>query len=142
MLIRYRLDLLQTGPSRPFRKYFYCFELDHLFLFCLTKTEDEKKDLILVDKFTVRFANRKPISTEYNISIKNYVRKYLLFSIVIIIWGNPKDTCMLIALSNTPPRESLLLKTLEKHLLSLLLPLRRRKVIRKRLVLVPGYLLP
>ena len=83
--MRYRPDSLQAGPSRSLRKCFYCFELDYLFLFCLAKTKDGKKGLILVNKFTVRFANRKPIPTEYNISIKDYVRKYLLFSIAVII---------------------------------------------------------
>ena len=54
---RYRSGPSQTGPPRPSRKYFYCFEPDHLFLFCPAKTEDKRKGLILVDKFTVRFAN-------------------------------------------------------------------------------------
>ena len=47
---------------------------------------------------------------------------------------------MLVALSDAPSEVSQLLRTLRKHLLSPLLPLRRRKVKRKRLVLVPGYL--
>jgi len=47
----------------------------------------------------------------------------------------PKDTLVLVALSDTLERASQLLRTLEKHLLSPLFPLR------KRLVLVPGYLL-
>jgi len=54
----------------------------------------------------------------------------------------PKDALVLVALSNTPPGVSQLLRTLGKHLLSPLLPLRRRKVKRRRLVLVPGHLLP
>jgi len=37
-----------------------------LFLFCPKKTEDEKKGLILVDKFMVRFANGEPIPMEHN----------------------------------------------------------------------------
>jgi len=49
---------------------------------------------------------------------------------------------MLIALSDAPPGVSQLLRTPGKHLLSSLLPLRRRKVKRRRSVLVPGYLLP
>ena len=48
---------------------------------------------------------------------------------------------MLVALSDVPSGVSQLLRTLEKHLLSALLPLRRRKVKRRRLVLVPGHLL-
>jgi len=53
-----------------------------------------------------------------------------------------EDALMLIALSDTPPRVSQLLRTLGKHLLSPLLPLRRRKEKRRRSVLVPGHLLP
>jgi len=84
----------QMGPLRPPRKCFYCFEPDHLFLFCPSKTEDEKKGLILVDKFTVRFANGEPIPTEYNMSIKDCVRKYLLSSIAVMMWGDPElETC-------------------------------------------------
>jgi len=54
----------------------------------------------------------------------------------------PEDTLVLIALSDAPPRVSQLLRTLGKHLLSPLLPLRRRKVKRKRSILVPEHLLP
>jgi len=65
-----------------------------LFLFCPSKTEDEKKGLILVDKFTVRFANGEPIPTEHNISIKDCVRKYLPSSIVVMMWGDLElETC-------------------------------------------------
>jgi len=53
----------------------------------------------------------------------------------------PEDALVLVALSDAPSEVSQLLRTLRKHLLSSLLPLRRRKVKRKRLVLVPGYLL-
>jgi len=59
--------------------------VDHLFLFCLAKTEDERKGLILVDKFTIRFANGEPIPTEHNMSIKDCVRKYLPSSIAVIM---------------------------------------------------------
>jgi len=48
----------------------------------------------------------------------------------------PEDALVLVALSDAPPGMSQLLRTLGKHLLSPLLPLRRRSV------LVPGYLLP
>jgi len=78
------------GPSRPSRKCFYYFEPDHLFLFCPSKTEDEKKGLILVDKFTVRFANEEPILMEHNMSIKDCVRKYLPSLIAVIMWGDPE----------------------------------------------------
>jgi len=53
----------------------------------------------------------------------------------------PEDTLMLVALSNTPLGVSQLLRSLEMHFLSPLLPLRRRKVKRRRSVLVPGHLL-
>jgi len=48
----------------------------------------------------------------------------------------PENALVLVALSDAPSEVSQLLRTLRKHLLSPLLPLRRR------LVLVPGYLLP
>jgi len=54
----------------------------------------------------------------------------------------PEDTLVLVALLDTPPGVSQLLKSLGMHLLSSLLPLRRRKVKRRRLVLVLGHLLP
>ena len=54
----------------------------------------------------------------------------------------PEDAFVLVILSDAPPEVSQLLRTLGKHLLSPLLPLRRRKVKRRRSVLVPGHLLP
>lgn len=48
-------------------------------------TKNKKKSLILVNKFIVKFVNRKSISIKYNMLIKNYIRKYLLLSIVVII---------------------------------------------------------
>jgi len=82
------------GPPRPPRNCFYCFETDHLFLFCPKKTEDEKKGLILVDKFMVRFANGEPIPMEHNMSIKDCIRKYLPLSIAVMMWGDPElETC-------------------------------------------------
>jgi len=92
--MRYRQGLSQMGPPKPPRKCFYCFEIDYLFLFCSKKTEDEKKGLILVDKFTVRFANEEPIPMEHNMSIKDCVRKHLPLLIAIIMWGDPElETC-------------------------------------------------
>jgi len=82
------------GLPRPSRKCFYCFETDHLFLFCSKKTEDKKKGLILVNKFIVRLANEEPNPMEHNMSIKDYVRKYLLLSIAVMIWGDLElETC-------------------------------------------------
>ena len=83
--MRYEQGLSQIGPPRPPRKCFYYFVIDHLFLFCPKKTEDEKKGLILVNKFTVRFTNREPISMKHNMSIKDCIRKYLSLLIVVII---------------------------------------------------------
>jgi len=92
--MRYRQGPPQIGSSRPLRKCFYCFETDHLFLFCPKKTEDEKKELILVDKFTVRFVNGKPIPMEHNMSIKDCVRKHLPSSIAVMMWEDPElETC-------------------------------------------------
>jgi len=51
-----------------------------------------------------------------------------------------EDALVLVTLSDAPPEVSQLLRTLGKHLLSPLLPL--RKVKRRRLVLVLGHLLP
>jgi len=68
--------------------------MDHLFLFCPKKTEDKKKGLILVDKFTVRFANGEPIPMEHNMSIKDCVRKHLPLLIAVMMWGDLElETC-------------------------------------------------
>jgi len=91
---RYRSGPLQTRPPRPSRKCFYYFEPNHLFIFCPAKIEDKKESLILVDKFTVRFANGEPILIDHNMSIKDCVRKYLPFSITVMMWGDPElETC-------------------------------------------------
>jgi len=83
--IRYGQRLLEIGLLRSPRKYFYCHEINYLFLFCLKKTEDEKKELILVNKFTVKFTNGEPILIGHDISIKNCIRKHLLLLIGIMI---------------------------------------------------------
>jgi len=83
--MRYGQGLSQMELPRAPRKCFYYFETDYLFLFCSKKTEDKKKELILVDKFTVRFANREPIPMEHNMSIKDCVRKYLPSSIAVMM---------------------------------------------------------
>jgi len=59
--------------------------MDHLFLFCPKKTEDEKKGLILVGKFTVRFANEELIPMEHNMSIEDCIRKHFPSSIAVIM---------------------------------------------------------
>jgi len=58
------------------QKYFYYFETDYLFLFCLAKTKDKKKGYILVNKFIVQFTNREKISIEQNLSIKMCKKAY------------------------------------------------------------------
>jgi len=50
----------------------------------------------------------------------------------------PENALVLIVLSDAPLGVSQLLRSLGMHLLSSLLPLRRRKVKRRRLALVPG----
>jgi len=93
-LMRYGQGLPQMGLPKPPRKCFYCFEMDLLFLFCSKKTEDEKKGLILVDKFMVRFANEKPILMEHNMSIKDCIRKHLPSSIAVMMWEDLElETC-------------------------------------------------
>jgi len=61
-----------------------------LFLFCSAKTEDEKKEYILIDKFIIWFVNRKPIPIEQNLLIRECVRKHILVSIAVMILDNPK----------------------------------------------------
>ena len=84
-----------SGPSgsrvpRPSnRKCYYCFRTDHLFLNCMVKAEDEQKGLILVDGFTVRFANGEPILTDPNMSIRDCVKKHLLSSVAVMLMEDP-----------------------------------------------------
>jgi len=78
-----------SGVPRPSnRKCYYCFGMDHLFLNCMVKTEDEQKELILVDGFTVRFANGEPIPTDPNISIQDCVKKHLPLSVAVMLMGD------------------------------------------------------
>jgi len=81
------------GPSgaaapRPSRKCYYCFRTDHLFLNCMVKNEDEQKGLILVDSFTVRFANGDPIPMDPNLSIRECVKKHLLSSVAVMLMSD------------------------------------------------------
>ena len=82
------------GPSslvlaRITRKCFYCFGTDHLFLNYLVKNKDKQKGLILVDSFTIRFANRNLISTDPNLLIREYIKKHLLSLVAVMLIGNP-----------------------------------------------------
>jgi len=54
----------------------------------MLKNEDEKKGLILVDGFIVRFANRNPIPTDPNLSIRECVKKHLLSSMAIMLMSD------------------------------------------------------
>ena len=70
------------------------------------------------------------------VSLQTYSTLFLVPALGLVNAFIPEDTLMLVALSDAPPGVSQLLRTLGKHLLSSLLPLRRR------LVLAPGHLLP
>ena len=76
------------------------------------------------------------------VSLQTHLTLFHMPALGLVNTFIPKDALMLITLSNASSGVSQLLKTPEKHLLSSLLPLRRRKVKRRRLVLVPGHLLP
>jgi len=75
------------------------------------------------------------------VSLQTHSILFLVPALGLVNAFIPEDTLVLVALSDVPPGVSQLLRTLEKHLLSPLLPLRRRKVKRRRLVLVPEHLL-
>jgi len=72
------------------------------------------------------------------VSLQTHSTLFLIPALELVNAFIPENTLVLVALSNA----SQLLRTLGKHLLSPLLSLRRRKVKRRRLVLVPGHLLP
>jgi len=55
----------------------------------MVKAEDEQKGLILVDGFTVRFANGEPILTDPNMSIRDCVKKHLLSSVAVMLMEDP-----------------------------------------------------
>ena len=76
------------------------------------------------------------------VSLQTYSTLFPVPALGLVNVFIPEDALVLVALSNTPLEVSQLLRTLRKHLLSPLLPLRRRKVKRRRSALVPGHLLP
>jgi len=76
------------------------------------------------------------------VSLQTHSTLFLVPALGLVNMFIPEDALMLVALSDAPPGVSQLLMSLGMHLLSSLLSLRRRKVKRRRLVLVPGYLLP
>ena len=80
---------LGSGAPRPSnRKCYYCFGIDHLFLNCMVKTEDEQKGLILVDGFTVRLTNGEPIPIDPSMSVWDCVKKHLLSSVAVMLIGD------------------------------------------------------
>ena len=76
------------------------------------------------------------------VSLQTHLTSFLVPALELVNAFIPEDVLVLVTLSDTPPGVSQLLRTLGKHLLSPLLPLKRRKVKRRRSVLVPGHLLP
>jgi len=77
------------------------------------------------------------------VSLQTHSILFLVPALGLVNTFIPEDALVLVALSDAPSGVSQLLRTLGKHLLSPLLPLRRRKVKRRRRsVLVPGHLLP
>ena len=76
------------------------------------------------------------------VSLQTHSTLFLMLALGLVNAFIPEDALVLVTLSDAPPGVSQLLKSLRMHLLSSLLPLRRRKVKRRRLVLVPGHLLP
>jgi len=55
----------------------------------MVKNEDEQKGLILVDGFTIKFANRDPIPMDPNLSIRECVKKHLPSSVAVMLMSNP-----------------------------------------------------
>jgi len=76
------------------------------------------------------------------VSLQTYSTLFLVPALELVNAFILEDALVLVALSNAPPGVSQLLRSLGMYLLRSLLPLRRRKVKRRRLVLVPGHLLP
>jgi len=65
------------------------------------------------------------------VSLQTHSTLFLVPVLELVNAFIPEDALVLVALLDTPPGVSQLLRTLGKHLLSSLLPLRRRKVKRK-----------
>ena len=70
------------------------------------------------------------------VSLQTHSTLFLVPALELVNAFIPEDALVLVALSDAPPGVSQLLRTLGKHLLSSLFPLRRR------LVLAPEHLLP
>jgi len=76
------------------------------------------------------------------VSLQTHLTLFLVPALGLVNVFIPEDALVLIALLDAPPGVSQLLKSLGMYLLSSLLPPSQRKVKRRRLVLVPGHLLP
>jgi len=76
------------------------------------------------------------------VSLQTHSILFLVPALGLVNAFIPEDALVLIALSDAPPGVSQLLRPLGMQLLSPLLPLRRRKVKRRRSVQAPGHLLP
>jgi len=76
------------------------------------------------------------------VSLQTHLTLFFIPALELVNVFIPEDALVLVALLDAPPGVSQLLRSLGMHLLSSLLPLRRRKVKRRRLVLVLGHLLP
>jgi len=76
------------------------------------------------------------------VSLQTHSTLFLVLALELVNTFILENALVLVVLSDALPGVSQLLKSLGMHLLSSPLPLRRRKVKRRRLVLVPGHLLP
>jgi len=103
---------------RSSRKYYYCFGTDHLFLNYIVKNKDEQKGLILVDSFTIRFANGDPIPTDPNLSIRECIKKHLPSSVAVMLMSDldPELAEFLDREPDTRYNQNILPKTILKRL--------------------------
>jgi len=76
------------------------------------------------------------------VSLQTHSTLFLVPALGLVNTFIPENALVLVTLSDAPPGVSQLLRSLGMHLLSPPLPLRRRKVKRRRLVLALGHLLP
>jgi len=108
---------LGAAAPRLSRKCYYCFGTDHLFLNYMVKNKDKQKGLILVDSFTVRFANGDPIPMDPNLSIRECVKKHLPSSVTVMLMSDldPELAEFLDRESNTGYNQDKLPKTILKR---------------------------
>ena len=87
----------------------------------------------------IPLASRLPLPVL--VSLQTHSISFLVPALELVNVFIPEDALVLVTLSDTSPGVSQLLRSLGMYPLSSL-PLRRRKVRRRRLVLVPGHPLP